>query len=113
MLVVDSQLVTRSHSGYEWDNLCNEDKNGYNVFHADDATLQEKLMDAIQVATTSDETVSAFEQYVEDQCYIKNLIYADAFGAASSWIGNLGYATGAKSCLNLGALTYDWNASGK
>lgn len=113
MLVVDSQLVTRSHSGYEWDNLCNEDKNGYNVFHADDAALQEKLMDAIQVATTSDETVSAFEQYVEDQCYIKNLIYADAFGAASSWIGNLGYATGAKSCLNLGALTYDWNASGK
>jgi ABC-type transport system substrate-binding protein len=113
MLIVDSQLVTRSHSGYEWDNLVNQDKNGYNIFHTDDATLQEKLMDAVQVSTTSDATVTAFQDYINEQCYMKNLIYADGYGAAASWIGNLDKATGAKSCLNLGALTYDWNASGK
>lgn len=113
MVIIDSQIVTRSHSGYEWDNLVNEDKNGYNIFHADDAVLQEKLMDAIQVATTSDTTVSAFQDYINEQCYMKNLIYADGFCAAASWVGNLNHATGAKSCLNLGALTYDWNASGK
>ena len=113
MVIIDSQLVTRSHSGYEWDNLVNQAKNGYNTFHADDAVLQEKLMDAIQVATTSDETVSAFQEYINEQCYMKNLIYADGYGAAASWIGNLVHATGAKNCLNLGALTYDWNASGK
>ena len=113
MVIIDSQIVTRSHSGYEWDGQVNQDKNGFNIFHADDAVLQQKLMDAIQVSTTSDKTVSAFEEYVEEQCYIKNLIYADGFGAAASWIGNLDFATGAKSCLNLGALSYDWNASGK
>ena len=113
MLVVDSQLVTRSHSGYEWDNLVNQAKNGYNCFHADDDVLQEKLMAAIQVASTSDETVSAFQEYINEQCYMKNLIYVDGFGAAASWVGNTIHATGAKNCLNLGALTYDWNASGK
>ncbi len=113
LMVVDSQLVTRSHSGYEWDNLVNQAKNGYNCFHADDDVLQEKLMDAIQVATTSDETVSAFQEYINEQCYMKNLIYVEGFGATASWIGNTIHATGAKNALNLGALTYDWNASGK
>ena len=113
MLIVDSQLVTRSHSGYEWDNLVNQAKLGFNIFQADDDVLQEKLMDAIQVSTTSDETVSAFQEYINEKCYMKNLIYVDGFGAAASWIGNETHATGAKSCLNLGALTYDWSASGK
>lgn len=113
MFIVDSQLVTRSHSGYEWDSLLNTDKNGYNCFHSDDATLQEKLMAAIQNSTTGAETVTDFEQYVMDQAYMKNLIYADAYGACASWIGNTLHATGAKNCLNLGALTYDWANSGK
>lgn len=113
MYIVDSQLITRSHSGFEWDSLLNQDKNGYNCFHADDSVLQEKLMDAILVSTTSDETVSAFQDYVDEQCYMKNLIYADAYGACASWIGNTLHAAGAKSCLNLGALTYDWANSGK
>lgn len=113
LYIVDSQLVNRSHSGFEWDSLVNERKNGFNCFHAEDNVLQEKLMAAIQVATTSDETVTAFEQYIIDQAYMKNLIYADSYGAAASWVGNLGYSCGAKNCLNLGALTYDWNASGK
>ena len=113
LVIIDSQIVTRSHSGYEWDNLVNEAKNGYNIFHADDDVLTEKMMAAVQVATTSDETVSDFQDYINEQCYMKNLIYVDAYGAAASWIGNLGSATGAKSCLNLGALTYDWSASGK
>lgn len=113
MMIVDSQLVTRSHSGYEWDNLVNQTKNGYNIFHTDDNVLQEKLMAAIKVATTSDETVSAFQDYINEQCYMKNLIYVEGYGASASWVGNLTHAIGAKSCLNLGALTYDWNASGK
>lgn len=113
MYIIDSQLVTRSHSGYEWDSLLNTDKNGYNCFHSDDEVLQEKLMAAIDNKTTSDETVADFEQYVMDQAYMKNLIYADAYGACASWIGNTLHATGAKNCLNLGALTYDWANSGK
>ena len=113
LYIVDSQLVTRSHSGFEWDSLVNQAKNKYNCFHADDAVLQEKLMDAIQMDTTSAETVTAFEQYIVDQAYMKNLIYADGYGACASWIGNTLHATGAKNCLNLGALTYDWANSGK
>lgn len=113
LYIVDSQLVTRSHSGFEWDSLVNQAKNKYNCFMADDAVLQEKLMAAIQTTTTSAETVTAFEQYIVDQAYMKNLIYADGYGACASWIGNTLHATGAKSCLQLGALTYDWANSGK
>ncbi len=113
MLIVDSQLVNRSHSGYEWGNLVYTAKLGYNCFQVEDEVLQEKLMDAILTSTTSDETVAAFQDYVDEQCYMKNLVYVDDFGAAASWIGNLGRAIGSKCCLNLGALEYDWNASGK
>lgn len=113
LYIVDSQLITRSHSGFEWDSLLNQAKNGYNCFHTDDPVLQEKLMAAITTTTTSDETVTDFEQYIVDQAYMKNLIYADGFGACASWIGNTIHASGAKSCLNLGALTYDWANSGK
>ncbi len=113
LYIVDSQLVTRSHSGFEWDSLVNEAKNKYNCFFAEDNVLQEKLMAAIGSKTTNAETVTAFEQYVMDQAYMKNLIYADAYGACASWIGNTIHATGAKSCLQLGALTYDWANSGK
>ena len=111
--VVDSQLVTRSHSGFEWDSLVNQAKNKYNCFFAEDDVLQEKLMAAIENKTTSAETVTAFEQYIMDQAYMKNLIYADGYGACASWIGNTLHATGAKNCLNLGALSYDWANSGK
>lgn len=113
LYIVDSQLVTRSHSGYEWNNLVNENKIGYNCFHVTDDELQSKLMDAIQTATTSDATVKAFQDYIDEQCYMKNLCWVNAFGAAASWIGDLDHATGAKSCLCLGALSYDWANSGK
>lgn len=113
LFIVNGQLVTRITSCYDWDSVANYAKSGWTIFHEEDNALQEKLLAAIEVETHSDETVYDFQAYVKDQCYHKNLIYANEYGAAASWIGNEDAHIGSKGCLNLGALSYDWNASGK
>lgn len=113
LLIQNGQIVTRTYSGYEWDAQANADKNGFDIFHSGDDKLQSLLMEAISVDTHSDETVAAYQAYLNEQCYIKNLFTTNQYGGAASWIGNLDHAAGAKDCLNVGALSYDWNASGK
>lgn len=113
MVIVNGQLVTRSESCYNWNDVSNTKNNGFNIFHDDTGAIDEVLMPAITIDTHNADTVRAFQQFIDDNCYLKNLFYANEYGACADWIGNTEHATGAKSCLNLGALTYDWAQSGK
>ena len=113
MIIINSQICTRTHSCYEWDSYINTPTLGYNIFHVNDDKLQELLMVAIDTNKTNDAAISAFQAYLDDQCYFKNLFIGDDYGATASWIGNLDYVVGQRQGINLGALTYDGNASGK
>lgn len=113
MVIVNGQLVTRTESCYNWNDVSNTKNNGYNIFHDDTGAIDEVLLPAITIDTHNDDTVRAFQQFIDDNCYLKNLFYANEYGACRDWVGNLDHAIGAKSCLNLGALSYNWAASGK
>ncbi len=113
MYLMNGQVVTRSTCSYEWVSYCCKDRNKYNIFHTDDPALEELTLKAINLQTTSDETFQEFHDYIDENCLVKSLYFANVYGAAASWIGNLEWQVGGKNHLNVGAFTYDWANSGK
>ena len=113
MYLMNGQVVTRSTCSYEWVSYCSNSRSGYNIFHTDDTQLEQLMLNAINLETTSDKAFQEFHDYIDDNCMAKSLFFANAYGAAASWIGDLEWSVGGKNHLNVGAFTYDWNASGK
>lgn len=74
----------------------------------DDDTLQELLLAACDADTHSVETVSAFEQYVKEQCYALGVCVDYVYLASDTWITDL--ATGPYDMVAPCACTYDWSA---
>lgn len=113
MYLMNGQVVTRSTCSYEWVSYCSNSRSGYNIFHTDDTKLEELMLKAINLDTASDAAFQEFHDYIDDNCLAKSLFFANAYGAAASWIGNLEWSVGGKNHLNVGAFTYDWVNSGK
>lgn len=113
MCLLNCQTTSRTVSTYNWSYFYDLRKNSSEPSHSDDDKLQELLVAAVLSTTHSDETVNAFERYIEEQAYVRNLIMGDGEIVAASWIGNLEHSLGAKATIAFGNLDIDWAASGK
>mgnify|MGYP006988868081 CR=1 FL=1 len=111
--IVNGQLTTRTHSTYNWNAECNTNVNGYNIFHDNSGAIDKVIEPVMAMETHSDETVKAFQDFIDENCYFKALFCEIAYGACANWIHNTGAVTGAKGMLNIGGITYDWANSGK
>ncbi|MBE6016572.1 MAG: ABC transporter substrate-binding protein [Lachnospiraceae bacterium] len=111
--IVNGQLTTRTTSCYNWNDVSNTKVQGYNIFHDYTGEIDKYIEPVMAEETHNDDTVRAFQQFIDDNCYLKCLFYEVSYGAAAGWIHNTGAAIGAKGFLNIGALTYDWANSGK
>ncbi|HHU23293.1 MAG TPA: ABC transporter substrate-binding protein [Clostridiales bacterium] len=115
ILLIYGQTANRTYCTYAWNSYANAAKLQHknDVWHSGDEKVQELLNAAISVKTHSDETVSDFQQYINDQAYIKNLMCGDVYVVGKSWIGGLEDCIGPKDCLAIMALDYDWSKSDK
>jgi hypothetical protein len=115
LMLMYSQSITRTYCTYSWNSWVNAAKlaNKNDAFHSGDAKVQELLNAAINVNTHSDASVDAFQQYMNEQAYVKNLICGSVYIVGKGWIGGLEKSVGPKNALAVMALNYDWSASGK
>jgi len=74
----------------------------------DDDTLQELLLAACKEETHTIQTVSAFEQYMKEQCYALGVCVDNVYLACDTWITEL--VTGPYDMVAPCASTYDWTA---
>lgn len=72
-----------------------------------DTKLWDLCIKARQVETFNDENVSAFQEYLNENCYFVNYICGPSYWAGANFITN--YVVGPKNCVALGAMTYDWS----
>lgn len=75
-----------------------------------DSHLWDLCIEARQVDTFGDDTVSAFQDYMDENCYFVNYICGPSYWAGSNLITN--YVIGPKNSAALGAMSYDWSLKG-
>lgn len=114
MVLLAPQSATRAVCTYNWSYYWDLRKNEAEPCHSGDEKLQELLVEAAMSTTHSDATVAAFQQYLNDQCYVKALVCGDSYVVARSWISGLvnGKACGVKNGPNIGELEFDWANAG-
>jgi len=115
IVLLYTQSTTRTYSTYAWNSYANAAKisSGDDVWHSGDQKVQTLLNAAIAEDTHNDTTVAAFQDYVNTQAYMKNLVCGRVYVVGANWIKGLDYCLGAKNALNVTALDYDWVNSGK
>lgn len=113
--VLNSQSFARSYSTYAWNSFGNTLKTIHhqNIWFDDSDELQSLLNAALNVKTHSDKTVLAYQEYINENVLLKNLIGGTLYGVAASWIDDLDKVVGPKAAIAVCALSYDWAAAGK
>ncbi|MDR1573773.1 MAG: ABC transporter substrate-binding protein [Clostridiales Family XIII bacterium] len=115
LLLIYAQTISRISSAYTWNRNANAKStmSGNDLWHANDAKAQELLNEAIGVDTHSDRTVAAFQAYINEKAYMKNLICGETYIVGAGWISGLDNCAGYKDALALLVLDYDWSRSGR
>lgn len=103
-------MANKPYVLYNWNATMNADRrtSGLTYGLIYDQTLQDLIEAAIGEDTFSDETVTAFHDYVTEQCYAVGICTGYTHWAAASWVKS--FAVGPKSCVVPNAMTYDWVA---
>jgi ABC-type transport system substrate-binding protein len=112
LLVIYTQTISRTYCTYQWNNYANAKKlaNGFNLWYDTSDEVQSLIEAAIGEDTHSDATVSAFQQYIDDNALLKNLICGEIYAVAESWVKDI--KIGPKQCFPVCGFEYDWNAKG-
>lgn len=103
-------MANKPYVLYNWNQTMNAARktSGLATIKIYDQTLQDLIEAAIGEDTFSDETVTAFHDYVMEQCYAVGICTGYTHWAAASWVKS--FAVGPKSCVVPNAMTYDWLA---
>ena len=111
IMLLYTQSINRTYCTYGWNSYANASKNvnGSDVFFDNSDELQSLVNDVISEDTHSDETVLAFQRYINEKAYLKNLCCGNIFIVGRSWISNLEKSVGPKGAIALCGLTYDWS----
>lgn len=109
-LMISYIQTNRTYATYAWNNLANKAKttNGSTIFFDDSDEMLDILRAAISEETHSDATVSAFQDYINENAYMKALICGNVYVVAANWVESL--QMGPKNCVALCGLEYDWAA---
>lgn len=115
LLLLNCQSSQRAYTAYNWNLWVNAKKllHGDDIFNSGDQKLQTLLEAAVGEETHSDKSVLAFNDYLNEQAYIKNLVCGNTYLISASWISGLERGMGAKNAIALCALEYDWSQAGK
>jgi ABC-type transport system substrate-binding protein len=100
----------KAYSVFAWNEAANEKKrgDGTNQWFVDSDELQKLLEAAIDEKTHSDETVSAFQDYINDHCYQVSLIAGSKYMVVADWVETV--LIGPKDCVGICGMDFDWTA---
>jgi ABC-type transport system substrate-binding protein len=109
LLVNYTQSINRSYCTFAWNNYANTKKNvNGNLFFDRSEKGQSLLEAAISEDTHSDATVDAYQQYVNENAFLKSLVCGNVYVAGESWIKNI--KIGPSVSLDICGMEYDWSA---